>query len=73
MPTSAHHIVTIVTVALAGCGLAGCGTINEKLAAGVSDGDVPIAVELRRADVARNECYAALVTWATGLIAMRSW
>jgi hypothetical protein len=36
-------------------------------------GDVPIAVELRRADVARNECYAALVTWATGLIAMRSW
>jgi len=36
-------------------------------------GDVPIAVELRRADVARNECYAALVTWATGLIVMRSW
>ena len=37
MSTSARHIVTIVTVALAGCGLAGCGTINEKLAAGVSD------------------------------------
>lgn len=36
-------------------------------------GDVPIDVELRRADVARNECYAALVTWATGLIVMRSW
>jgi hypothetical protein len=36
-------------------------------------GDVPIAVELRRADVARNECYAALVTWATGLTVMRSW
>ena len=37
MPSSALHIVTIVTVALAGCGLTGCGTINEKLAAGVSD------------------------------------
>jgi len=37
MPTSARHIVTIVTVALAGCGVSGCGTINEKLAAGVSD------------------------------------
>ena len=37
MPTSARHIVTILTVALAGCGLSGCGTINEKLAAGVSD------------------------------------
>ena len=44
---------------------------DEVLAGGV--GDVPIAVELRRADVARNECYAALVTWATGLIVMRSW
>ena len=37
MPTSARHIVTIITVALAGCGVSGCGTINEKLAAGVSD------------------------------------
>jgi hypothetical protein len=37
MPTSARHIATIVTVALAGCGLSGCGTINEKVAAGVSD------------------------------------
>ena len=26
-----------LTVALAGCGLSGCGTVNEKLAAGVSD------------------------------------
>ena len=37
MPTSARHIVTMLTVALAGCGLTGCGTINEKIAAGVSD------------------------------------
>lgn len=43
MPTSARHIVTILTVALAGCGLAGCGTINEKLAAGISDA-IPAAV-----------------------------
>jgi hypothetical protein len=34
MPTSARHIVAILTVALAGCG---CGSINEKIAAGVSD------------------------------------
>ena len=37
MTTSARHIVTIVAVALAGCGLSGCGTINEKVSAGVSD------------------------------------
>ena len=37
MLTSARHIAMIATVALAGCGLSGCGTINEKLAAGVSD------------------------------------
>jgi hypothetical protein len=37
MPTSARHIATIVALALAGCGLGACGTINEKLAAGVSD------------------------------------
>ena len=43
MPTSARHIVTILTVALAGCGLSGCGTINEKLAAGVSDA-IPAAI-----------------------------
>ena len=43
MPTSARHIVTIITVALAGCGLSGCGTINEKLAAGVSDA-IPAAI-----------------------------
>jgi hypothetical protein len=43
MPTSARHIVTIVTVTLAGCGLVGCGTINEKIAAGVSDA-IPAAI-----------------------------
>ena len=37
MPIRARHIVTILAVALAGCALSGCGTINEKLAAGVSD------------------------------------
>jgi hypothetical protein len=43
MPTSARHIVMIVTVALAGCGMTGCGTINEKIAAGVSDA-IPAAI-----------------------------
>jgi hypothetical protein len=43
MPASARHIVTILTVAFAGCGLIGCGTINEKLAAGVSDA-IPAAI-----------------------------
>lgn len=37
MPTSARHIATILTVALAGAGLIGCGSINEKVAGGVSD------------------------------------
>src|SRR6185295_19639015 len=43
MPISARHIVTIIVVALAGCGVSGCGTINEKLAAGVSDA-IPAAI-----------------------------
>lgn len=33
----ARHIAVVVAVALAGLGLSGCGTINEKLAAGMSD------------------------------------
>jgi hypothetical protein len=37
MSTSARHIVTILTVALAGAGLMGCGSINEKVSGGVSD------------------------------------
>ena len=37
MPIKSRHIVAIAALALAGCALSGCGTINEKLAAGVSD------------------------------------
>lgn len=37
MPILTRHIATIVALSLAGFALAGCGTINEKLAAGVSD------------------------------------
>ncbi len=43
MSTSARHIVTIAAVAVAGCGLCGCGSINEKLAAGVTDA-IPAAI-----------------------------
>ena len=32
-----RHIVIVVAVTLTGCCLSGCGTINEKMAAGVSD------------------------------------
>jgi hypothetical protein len=32
-----RHIPTIVAFLLTGCVLGGCGTVNEKLAAGVSD------------------------------------
>ena len=37
MSIRTRHILVIVAAALAGCSLSGCGTINEKLAAGVSD------------------------------------
>jgi hypothetical protein len=37
MPIRARHIAAIVAAALAGLGLSGCSSINEKLAAGVSD------------------------------------
>lgn len=37
MPVSARHIATILALALAGFALGGCGTINEKLADGMSD------------------------------------
>ena len=43
MPTSPRHIVAILTITLAGGGLIGCGTINEKIAAGVSDA-IPAAI-----------------------------
>ena len=37
MPVSARHIATILVLALAGFALGGCASVNEKLAAGVSD------------------------------------
>lgn len=37
MSIRTRHILILVTVALAGSALSGCGTVNEKLAAGVSD------------------------------------
>jgi hypothetical protein len=43
MPTSARHTVKMLTAALMGCGLAGCGTINEKLAGGIIDA-IPAAI-----------------------------
>jgi hypothetical protein len=43
MPTSARHIATLLTVALAGCGVSTCGTINEKLHAGITD-SIPAAI-----------------------------
>jgi hypothetical protein len=37
MPIKSRHILAIAALVLSGCALSGCGTINEKLAAGVSD------------------------------------
>lgn len=37
MPIRVRHIVTIAALSLAGFAVSGCGTINEKLAAGASD------------------------------------
>jgi hypothetical protein len=37
MQVSARHIAPILALALAGLVLGGCGTINEKLAAGAGD------------------------------------
>jgi hypothetical protein len=37
MPIRARHVATFLAAALAGFALSGCGTINEKLAAGISD------------------------------------
>jgi len=37
MPTRARHISTLVAISLAGFALSGCGTINEKLSAGMGD------------------------------------
>jgi hypothetical protein len=37
MPIRTRHIAGLFAAVLIGCGLAGCGTINANLAAGVSD------------------------------------
>jgi hypothetical protein len=37
MSIGTRHLATLVAAALLACGLSGCGTINEKLAAGISD------------------------------------
>ena len=54
MPVRAQHIATILALALAGLALGGCASVNEKLAAGVSDtlpqwaGGMPADVPPRR-------------------------
>jgi len=37
MPIRTRQLTAVLTVALLTCGLSACGTINEKLAAGISD------------------------------------
>ena len=37
MPISTRHLAIPLAVALLACGLSACGTINEKLAAGLGD------------------------------------
>ena len=37
MPISNRHLAPVLAAALLACGLSGCGTINQNLAAGVSD------------------------------------
>jgi hypothetical protein len=37
MPISVRHVGIALAVALAACGLSGCGTINGYVAAGLSD------------------------------------
>ncbi|MDP1532576.1 MAG: hypothetical protein Q8L92_03230 [Rubrivivax sp.] len=37
MSIGTRHLATSLAIALASCGLGGCGSINEKLAAGMSD------------------------------------
>jgi hypothetical protein len=34
---TSRHLAVLLVVALAACGLSGCGTINEKIANGVGD------------------------------------
>jgi hypothetical protein len=37
MPIRIRHLAVLLAVALPACGLSACGTINEKLATGMSD------------------------------------
>jgi hypothetical protein len=37
MPIRIRQLAIVLAVALFACGLSGCGTVNEKLAAGLSD------------------------------------
>jgi hypothetical protein len=37
MPITTRHLALLLAVALPACGLSGCASINEKLAAGLSD------------------------------------
>jgi hypothetical protein len=37
MPISTRHLAILLAVAFLACGVSACGTINEKLAAGLSD------------------------------------
>ena len=37
MPISTRQLAAVLAVPLLTCGLSACGTINEKLAAGISD------------------------------------
>jgi predicted small secreted protein len=37
MPISTRHLAVVLAIVLAACTLSGCGTINEKLAAGMGD------------------------------------
>jgi hypothetical protein len=37
MPINTRHLAIALAAALLACGLSGCGTINAKLAAGVTD------------------------------------
>jgi hypothetical protein len=54
MPVRVHHIAALFALSLAGLALSGCGSINEKIGAGVGDalpqwiGGLPSDVPPRR-------------------------
>jgi hypothetical protein len=61
MTVRVRHIATMLALALAGSALAGCASINEKIAAGVGDnlphwaGGLPADVPPRRGTPAYDE------------------